>query len=328
MKAIIYTEYGPAEVLKLAEVAKPAPKDKEVLIKVHATSVTTGDCNMRGFTFIPRGFGLISRLMFGYSKPNKTILGVELAGEIEAVGKDVTLFKKGDQVFGLDGSGIGAYAEYKCMPESGGLIVKPANLTYEEAAVIPNGALTALTFLKKLANLQPGQKTLVNGASGSVGSAAVQIAKYLGAEVTGVCSAANVSLVKSLGADQVIDYTREDFTKSGQVYDLIFDTVGKTSFALCKNVLKPKGLFLASAAGLPEFGQMLWTSIMGGQKVLAGVSSESQEDLAFIKELVEAGKLKPVIDRRYALEQTAEAHRYVDQGHKRGNVVITVAGKE
>jgi NADPH:quinone reductase-like Zn-dependent oxidoreductase len=328
MKAIIYTEYGPADVLKLAEVAKPTPKDKEVLIKVHATSVTSGDCNMRGFTFIPRGFGLISRLMFGYSKPNKTILGVELAGEIEAVGKDVTLFKKGDQVFGLDGSGIGAYAEYKCMSETGGLVVKPANLTYEEAAVIPNGALTALTFLKKLANLQPGQKILVNGASGSVGSAAVQIAKYLGAEVTGVCSAANLSLVKSLGADQVIDYTREDFTQSGQVYDIIFDTIGKTSLALCKNVLKPKGLFLASAAGLPEFGQMLWTSIMGGQKILAGVSSESQEDLAFIKELVEAGKLKPVIDRRYPLEQTAAAHRYVDQGHKRGNVVITIAGKE
>jgi NADPH:quinone reductase-like Zn-dependent oxidoreductase len=264
-------------------------------------------------------------LMFGYSKPNKAILGVELAGEIEAVGKDVTLFKKGDQVFGLDGSGIGAYAEYKCMPEAGGLIVKPSNLTYEEAAVIPNGALTALTFLKKLANLQPGQKILVNGASGSVGSAAVQIAKHLGAEVTGVCSAANLGLVKSLGADQVIDYTREDFTKSDQVYDLILDTVGKTSLALCKNVLKPKGLFLTSAAGLPEFGQMLWTSIMGGQKVLAGVSSESQEDLAFIKELVETGKFKPVIDRRYPLEQITEAHRYVDTGRKKGNVVITVA---
>lgn len=209
MKAIIYTEYGPADMLKLAEVTKPTPQDKEVLIKVHASSVTTGDCNMRGFTFVPRGFGLISRLMFGYSKSNKAILGAELAGEIEVVGKDVTLFKKGDQVFGLDGSGIGAYAEFKCMFEAGGLAIKPANLTYEEAAAIPNGALTALTFLKKLANIQPGQKVLVNGASGS---AAVQIAKSLGAEVTGVCSAANVSLVKSLGVDQVIDYTREDFT--------------------------------------------------------------------------------------------------------------------
>lgn len=325
MKAIVYHEYGPADVLKLAEVAKPAPKDDEVLIRIHATSVTTGDVNMRGFTFVPRGFGLISRLMFGYRRPNKAILGVEFAGEIEAVGKNVTLFKAGDQVFGLDGAGIGAYAEYKCMPESGGLALKPAGLTYEEAAAIPNGALTALTFLKKLANLRPGQQILVNGASGSVGSAAVQIAKHLGAEVTGVCSAANASLVKSLGADHVIDYTREDFTRSGRVYDVIFDTVGKTSLAQCRNVLAPGGLFLASAGGLPEFVQMLWTSLVGGQKVLAGISSESAEDLALVKELVETGELRPVIDRRYPLEQTAEAHRYVDTGRKKGNVVITLA---
>jgi len=325
MKAIVYHEYGPAEVLKLAEVAKPAPKDDEVLIRIHATSVTTGDVNMRGFTFVPRGFGLISRLGFGYRRPSKAILGVEFAGEIEAVGKNVTLFKAGDQVFGLDGAGIGAYAEYKCMPESGGLALKPASLTYEEAAAVPNGALTALTFLKKLANLRPGQQILVNGASGSVGSAAVQIAKYLGAEVTGVCSAANVSLVKSLGADHVIDYTREDFTRGGQVYDIVFDTVGKTSLARCRKALRPGGLFLASAGGLPEFVQMLWTSLVGGQKVLAGVSSESKEDLALVKELVETGKLRPVIDRRYPLEQTAEAHRYVDTGRKKGNVVITVA---
>jgi len=325
MKAIVYHEYGPADVLKLAEAAKPTPKDNEVLIKVHATSVTTGDCNLRGFTFVPRGFGLISRLMFGYRKPKKTILGVEVAGEIEVIGKDVTRFKKGDAVFGIDGTGLGAYAEYKCMSEAGGLVLKPVNLTYAEAAAIPNGALTALTFLKKLANVQPGQKILIVGASGSVGSAAVQIAKHLGAEVTGVCSTANVELVKSLGADRVIDYTREDFAKSGQRYDIIFDTVGKTSFSKCKNALNPQGRYLAGAPGLPEFGQMLWTSIKGGKKVLAGMSSERQEDLAFIKELVEAGKIKPIIDRRYPLEQTAEAHRYVDEGHKKGNVVITVA---
>jgi len=328
MKAIVYTKYGPPDVLKLAEVAKPTPKDNEVLIKVHATSVTTGDCNARGFVFVPRGFGLISRLMFGYRKPRKTILGVEVAGEIEAVGKDVKLFRKGDQVFGIDGVRLGAYAEYKCMPEEGGLTTKPANLTHAEAAAIPNGALTALTFLKKLANVQPGQKILIIGASGSVGSAAVQIAKYLGAEVTGVCSTANVKLVKTLGADRVIDYTREDFTKSGQTYDVIFDTVGKTSFSKCKNALNPQGRYLAGAPGLPEFGQMLWTSIMGGKKVLAGMSSERKEDLIIIKELVEAGKIKPVIDRCYPLEQTAEAHRYVDQGHKKGNVVITIAAQE
>jgi NADPH:quinone reductase-like Zn-dependent oxidoreductase len=327
MKAIVYHEYGPADVLKLAEAAKPTPKDNEVLIKVHATSVTTGDCNLRGFTFVPRGFGLISRLMFGYRKPKKTILGVEVAGEIEVIGKDVTRFKKGDAVFGIDGTGLGAYAEYKCMSEAGGLVLKPVNLTYAEAAAIPNGALTALTFLKKLANVQPGQKILIVGASGSVGSAAVQIAKHLGAEVTGVCSTANVELVKSLGADRVIDYTREDFAKSGQRYDIIFDTVGKTSFSKCKNALNPQGRYLAGAGGLPEFGQMLWTSIKGGKKVLAGMSSERREDLVFIKELVEADKLKPVIDRRYPLELTAEAHRYVDTGRKKGNVVITVAGK-
>lgn len=328
MKAIVYTEYGSADVLKLQDVEKPAPKDNEVLIRVHASTVTTGDANIRGFVFIPRGFGLISRLMFGLRKPQKTILGIELAGEIETVGKDVTLFKKGDPVFGIDGNRLGAYAEYKCMPEAAGLTLKPANLSYAEAASIPNGALTALTFLRNMAKIQGSQTILIYGASGSVGSAAVQIARYYGAEVTGVCSTTNLELVKSLGAQHVIDYTREDFTKSGKRYDIIFDTVGKTSFSACKNVLNPKGLYLASAGGLPDFGQMLWTSIFGTQKVLAGVSSEHKEDLAFIKKLVEAGKIKPVIDRCYPLEQTAEAHRYVDKGHKKGNVVITIVGKE
>jgi len=327
MKAIVYTKYGPPDVLHLEEVEKPAPKDDEVLIKVYATTVITGDVNARGFVFVPRGFGLVSRLMFGLVKPKKTILGIEFAGEIEATGKDVTLFQKGDQVFGIAGAGLGAYAEYKCMPETGGLAIKPAKLTYEQAAVIPNGALTALTFLRNLGNIQRGQKILINGASGSVGSAAIQIAKYFGAEVTGVCSAANMELVKSLGADQVIDYTRQDFTKSDETYDIIFDTVGKTSFSGCKNALKQKGLYLAGAGGLREFGQMAWT-LIGGKKVIAGASSERAEDLIFIKKLAEMGKIKPVIDRRYPLEQTADAHRYVDNGHKKGNVVITITGKE
>jgi NADPH:quinone reductase-like Zn-dependent oxidoreductase len=325
MKAIVYTEYGPPDVLQLKEVAKPTPKEDEVLIRVYASTVTTGDCNARGFVFVSPGLGLLARLMLGLTKPRKTILGTELAGEIEAVGKDVRLFKEGDQVFGIDGNRVGAYAEYKCMPEEGGLAIKPANLTYEEAAAVPNGALTALTFLRDKGNIQSGGKVLINGASGSVGTAAVQLAKYYGAEVTGICSTTNLELVKSLGADKVIDYTKEDFTKSGETYDIIFDTVhGKTSFSGCRNSLKQNGLYLAVAGGLKEMIQMGWTGVVGSKKVIFVPSSEKAEDLISVKELVEAGKIKPVIDRRYPLEQTAEAHRYVDKGHKKGNVVITV----
>lgn len=324
MKAVVYERYGSPDVLHLAQIKKPTPKGNEVLIRVHATTVTTGDCNLRGFVFVPSGFKSVLRLMFGLRKPRKSVLGVELAGEIEAVGTAVSRFKVGDAVFGIDGRRLGAYAEYKVMPESAGLVLKPANLTYAEAAAIPNGALTALTLLKKLGHVQHGQKVLIIGASGSVGSAAVQIAKHLGADVTGVCSAANVELVKALGADQVIDYTQQDFTQNGQTYDVIFDTVGKSSFPACKNSLTASGRYLAGAGGLREFGHMLRTSLFGGQKVLAGVSSEKQEDLAFVKDLVETGAIRPVIDRTYPLEQIVEAHRYVDQGHKKGNVVITV----
>jgi NADPH:quinone reductase-like Zn-dependent oxidoreductase len=326
MKAIVYTEYGPADVLHLQDVEKPTPKDNEVLIKVHAATVTTGDCNVRGFTFVPTGFGHLTRLMFGLRKPKISILGTELAGEIEAIGKDVTLFKKGDQVFGIGSDRFGAYAEYACRPEKGALAIKPANLTYEEAASLPFGAGTALFFLRDMAKINRGQKVLVHGASGGVGVYAVQLARHYGAEVTGVCSTANVELVKSLGADKVIDYTREDFTQNGETYDVIVDiVVGKTSFSRYKNSLKPKGLYLAVAGGLQEGVQMLWTSITGGKKVIFVSSTERKEDLVFLKDLVEAGKLKPVIDRRYPLEQTAEAHRYVDTGHKKGSVVITVA---
>lgn len=327
MKAAVCTAFGPPEVLQLEEVEKPAPKDNEILIKVHATSVSTGDCNARGFVFIPPGLGLIARLMLGFNKPKNPILGADVAGEIEAVGKDVKSFKPGDSVYGIDGGGVGAYAEYKVMPAEKALALKPANMTFEEAVSIPFGGLTAFYFLKEKANIQPEQKVLVNGASGAVGTAAVQIAKAFGAEVTGVCSTKNLELVKSLGADHVIDYTQEDFTQNGQTYDIILDpVVGKTSFSRCKNSLKPNGFYLAVAGGLPEMLQMVWTGLMGSKKVIfgGGEACEEKEHLASLNELIEAGKLKAVIDRCYPLEQIVEAHRYVDQGHKKGNVVITV----
>jgi len=326
MKAIVYTEYGPPDVLHLTEVEKPTPKDNEVLIRIYATTVTTGDCNARGSVFVPPGFGFAQRLVFGLRRPKRTILGVDLAGEIEAVGKDVKLFRKGDQVFGITGASMGAYAEYVCMPEDGRLAIKPANLTYEEAAAVPFGAITALYFLRDKGNVQHGQKVLINGASGGVGTYAVQLARYYEAEVTGVCSTTNLELVKSLGADKVVDYTKEDFTTSGETYDMILDTVvGKTSFSRCRDSLNREGLYLAVAGGLGVFIQMAWTSMTGGKKVLAGVAPDRKEDLLFLKELIEAGRIKPVIDRCYPLEQMAEAHRYVDKGHKKGNVVITVA---
>ena len=322
MKAIVVTKYGPPEVLQLQEVEKPVPKDNEVLIKVHAAVATTAGLGGR------TGKPLFGRLFTGLTKPKKNILGIELAGEIAAVGKDVKLFNKGDQVFGMTGLTLGAHAEFKCIPEDGTLIIKPSNMTYEESVAVVEGGLTALNFLRNKANIQSGQKVLINGASGSVGTASLQVAKYFGAEVTGVCSTDNLELVKSLGADMVIDYTKEDFTKNGQSYDIIFDTVGKSSFSRCKGSLKQKGIYL-DAAGVATIIPMLWTSMFGSKKAILTATyvrpaREIIKDLIFLKELIEEGKIKAVIDRRYPLEQTADAHRYVEKGHKKGNVVITV----
>jgi NADPH:quinone reductase-like Zn-dependent oxidoreductase len=316
MKAIVYTKFGPPEVLHLQEVEKPAPKDNEVLIKILATTVVKEDPDMRASP----GFN-------GFLKPRNPILGQELAGEIESIGRDVTRFKSGDQVFGFDM--FGAYAEYKCMPENGALAIKPVNLSYEEAATVPNGALTALPFLRDKGAIQSGQTVLIYGASGSVGVAGVQLAKYYGAEVTGVCSSANLEWVKSLGADRVIDYTREDFTENGKTYDIIFDTVGKRSFSECKGSLTDEGIYLSTVPTPVIMLQALWTAKLGSKKVkftAAGLrpASEKIKDLVFLAELIEAGKIKPVIDRCYPLEQIAEAHRYVEKGHKKGNVVITL----
>jgi len=325
VKAILHTQYGPPDLLRLKEVDKPAPKDNEVLIRIHATTVSTGDCNVRNFTFVTQSMIPIARLMFGVGKPWKArILGTELAGEVERAGKDVKRFKRGDRIVASTGMAGGGHAQYACLREKGALAIIPDALSWEEAVAIPFGANTALYFLRDLGQIQAGQELLIIGASGSIGSAGVQLAKHFGATVTAVCSGANVEMVKSLGADKLIDYTKEDFTKSGNTYDLIFDIVGATTFDRCQGLLKPQGVFLQNIMGVTDIVRILWTSITGGKTLKGGVAMENLERLNLIAQLAAAGKLKPVIDRRYPLEQIAEAFKYVEQGHKKGNVVITV----
>jgi len=315
MKAITYTKFGPPEVLQIQEVEKPAPKENEVLIRIHATSVVKEDPDWRRSP----GFN-------GFLKPRNQILGQEFAGEIEAVGAQVTRFKPGDQVFGMDM--FGAYAQYKCIAEDKALAIKPASMDYEQAVSVPNGALTALPFLRDKGQIQHGQSVLIYGASGSVGTAAVQLAKYYGTTVTGVCSTSNLEMVKSLGADHVIDYTREDFTKNGETYDIIYDTVGKTSFAKCKDSLTEEGVYLTTVPTASIMLRTMWPQ-KSGRKVnflAAGLrpTQEKVKDLVFLREMIEAGSYKAVIDKSYPLEEMADAHRYVENGHKKGNVVVTV----
>jgi len=322
MKAIVYTKYGPPDVLQLKEVEKPTPKDNEVLIRVCAAVVTAADSAMR------KGEPFIGQFFTGLGSPKMSILGCELAGEIEATGKDAKRFKAGDRIFASTNK-LGAYAEYVCLLDEGALAIKPANMTYGESVAVCDGAMTALPFLRDKGKIQSGQKILVIGASGSVGTFAVQLGKYFGAEVTAICRASDRELAKSLGADNVIDYTKEDFTKSGKTYDIIFDAVGKSSFSRCKRSINPRGIYLTTVPTLAIFPQMLWTSLFSRKKAIftpTGLKSsrEKTKDLVFLKELIEAGKIRSVIDRSYPLEQIVEAHRYVEQGHKKGSVVITL----
>jgi len=326
MKAIVWKKYGSPDGLQLQEVDKPTPKDNEVLIKIYATTVSTADCELRSFKAF-NVFWLPLRIYIGLIRPTRiTILGQELAGEIEAVGKDVTRFKAGDQVFAWTGFRLGANAEYTCMPENGMLATKPSNITFAEAATLPIGGLEAVHFLRKI-GLQNGQNVLINGAGGSIGTFAIQLAKYFGAYVTGVDSAEKLDMLRSIGADQVIDYAQKDFTRGGETYDVIVDVVGKSSFWRSVRSIRKNGRYLLGNPGLVQRFLAPWISMTGGKKVIPYSSrtvDEIMEDLNFLKELIEAGKIKPVIDRRYPLEQTAEAHRYVDTGSKKGNVVITL----
>jgi NADPH:quinone reductase-like Zn-dependent oxidoreductase len=321
MKAIVYERYGPPEVLHLEEVENLTPRPNEVLVRIYATAVCSGDVRMR------KADPWAVRLMLGLIRPGIKTLGIVLAGEIEAVGKDVTLFKEGDQVYGTTVKSFGAYAEYKCLPEDGVLAIKPVSLTYKEAAAIPFGGTTALHFLRK-AKIAAGQKVLIYGASGAVGTSAVQLAKYFGAEVTGVCSTTNIAMVKSLGADKTIDYTKEDFSKNGETYDIIFDTVGKSPFSGSIKSLKKNGYYLRVVhMALSPVVRGLWTSLVSNKKVIGGVTKETAGDLIFLNTLIEAGQLKPVIDRSYPLTEIVEAHEYVEKGHKKGNVMITLTDK-
>ena len=321
IKAIVCSKYGPPEVLKLKEINKPIPKNNEALIKIYASTVTAGDCRILRNDFA-KWFWLPGRIIFGFTKPRRDIPGWELSGEIESVGKDVKRFKKGDNVFGFN-KGIsfgGTNAEYKCLSEDRLVSIDLDKISYKEAAVLPIGGLTALHFLRK-ANTKKEHKVLIYGASGSVGTYSVQLAKYFGAEVTGVCSSKNFELVRSLGADNIIDYSKEDFTKNGQTYDIIFDTVSKISFSYCKRSLKRKGIYLT--VDWP-FLHALWVSLTSNKNIIFGMAQDKTEDLIFLRNLVENKKIKPVIDKTYLLEQAVEAYRYVEKGHKKGNLVINI----
>lgn len=331
MKAIIATKYGAPDVLQLKEVAKPTPKDNEVLVKIHAVSINFGDLLVRNFNKVtPRNFsmpGILwipTRLALGIRKPRQPIFGSEFSGVIESVGKDVTRFNAGDQVFGYRSMNMGANAEYLAVGENSLIAPKPDNMSYEEVATIPYGALTALNLLRKM-DIKAGQKVLINGASGGIGSFAVQLAKSYGADVTGVCGSQRVDMVKALGADKVIDYTKEDFTQNGETYDLIFDVIRKSSFARVKNSLTQNGRYLLASFKMKQLFQMLWTSRFSKKKVVCAISGENLQDLLHIKDLIEDGTIKTVIDRCYPLEQTADAHRYIESGDKKGHVVVTVA---
>ncbi len=322
MQAYVYRRYGGPDVVELADVPKPVPRAKEVLVRIKATTVTSGDWRVRTLC-VPKGLGLVARLAFGITRPRQPIMGSELAGTIEAIGKDVTRFRVGDEVFGFPGGAMGCHAQYRAMAEDGGLARKPANLSFEESASLSFGGSTSLHFLRK-ADIKAGDKVLVVGASGGVGSAMVQLAKHFGAEVTGVASTANLALVAALGADRVIDYTGQDFASHGGSYDIVVDTVGATSFARGKNVLRDGGRLLAVAAGIPEMLAALWAPLTGSRRVIAGPAVERPADVRQLAELAESGALKPVIDRRYRFAQMAEAHAYVETGRKRGSVVVSV----
>jgi len=321
MKAIVYQKYGSPDVFEPVDLEKPTPKANEVLIRVYATTVTNADCMMR------RGDTFLSRILLGFTKPGKKyqILGTEFSGEIEEVGSKVKKFKSGDEVYAFRGFGTGCYAQYKCMNENGSLAIKPANMTFEEAASVVDGASTALVFLKEKANIQEGQKVLINGASGSIGTFAVQLAKYFGAEVTGVCSTKNIELIRSLGADKVVDYTKEVFEKNKDAYDIIFDTVGKSSFERCRDALKPKGKYISTVMTAKIIFQSILPKSRDMKKVIFAMSLNKTGALNFIRTLIEEGKLRTIIDRQYPLEELAEAHAYVEKGHKKGNVVINIA---
>jgi NADPH:quinone reductase-like Zn-dependent oxidoreductase len=320
MRAVVFERYGPPEVLRLDEVERPIPKDDEVLIKVHASTVNRTDTGLRSAEYF------ISRFLTGLLRPKRKIPGTELAGEVEAVGPAVTAFRVGEPVFGVNASTAGAHAEFVCVPESAPLAHKPTGMTFEEAAAVPDGVILALSYLRRV-DLQKKRKILIYGASGSIGTAGVQLARYFGADVTAVCNTKTVELVGSLGADRVIDYMKEDFTRNGERYDFIFDAVGKLSFKQCRGSLKPGGIYGSTDLG-PYWQNpflALWTSGIGDKKVLFPIPRYTKKDVLFLKEIIEAGKYRAVVDRRYPLEDVVEANRYVEMGQKTGNVVLTVS---